>query len=163
MTETMPASPSTPELSDEQKGALEAVRKLSPRFAQTCENIAQAIVRRGDSPADEPQPTLQASGEQPQQLPLFQESFAIPNAILRAALFPARDVTAPRRFVKKAPIFAVEGIQVTFTGEEFDQTDLDVLLGLLEIGAYVPIGQKFTSTVHFPTSLAFQLTRGGGP
>jgi hypothetical protein len=84
----------------------------------------------------------------------------VPNAILRAALFPARDVTAPRRFLKKAPIFAVEGIQVTFTGEEFDQTDLDVLLGILEIGAYVPIGQKFTFSAHALLKLLGRNTGG---
>jgi hypothetical protein len=72
----------------------------------------------------------------------------LPNALLRAALFPARDVTAPRRFVEDAPIFAVDGIQVTFTGQEFDQTDLDVLLGIMEIGVYTPLGKEFTFTGH---------------
>jgi hypothetical protein len=140
--------PSAPKLSAEERQRIEALRKLSPRLAQTCESLHLAIACRDDEPAGEQQPTPPTSSEQPQQFPLFREAFAIPNALLRAALFPARDVTAPRRFVKKAPIFAVDGIQVTFTGEEFDQTDLDVLLGIIEIGAYIPAGQKFTFSAH---------------
>jgi hypothetical protein len=129
---------------------IEKLREISPALAQTCEKIHQAIVCRTNPLADEPPPEPPTSNPCSQQLLLFKDkqAFSIPNAILRAALFPARDVTAPRRFLEKAPIFAVEGIQVTFTGQEFDQTDLDVLLGILEIGAYVPIGQKFTFSAH---------------
>jgi hypothetical protein len=131
-------------------------------LAQTCENAHRALARRGDSPADPPaaEPSKLPTHTQPtQQLPLFEDAYAVPNAILRAALFPAREVAAPRRLVKDAPIFAVEGIQVTFSGEEFDQTDLDVLLGILEIGTYVPVGQKFTFSGH---ALLKLLGRGTG-
>jgi hypothetical protein len=128
---------------------IEKLREMSPGLAQTCEKIHQALARRADPLADDdPSPKTPTRSEPAQQLPLFKEAYAVPNAILRAALFPARDVTAPRRFLEKAPIFAVEGIQVTFTGQEFDQTDLDVMLGILEIGAYVQIGQTFTFSAH---------------
>jgi hypothetical protein len=128
---------------------IEKLREISPALAQTCEKIHQAIARcAGPLAGDEPSPKPPTRREPALQLPLFKEAYAVPNAILRAALFPAREVSAPRRFLKKAPIFAVEGIQVTFTGEEFDQTDLDVLLGILEIGAYIPIGQKFAFSAH---------------
>jgi hypothetical protein len=146
--EPMPASPPTPEISAEDRAHLEKLRAVSPRLAQTCENLHAAVVRRGDPPAAAVAPPPSAHHECPQQFPLFKEEFAIPNALLRAALFPARDVTAPRRFLKKAPIFAVDGIRVTFTGEEFDQTDLDVLLGIMQIGVYIPLGQKFTFSAH---------------
>jgi hypothetical protein len=137
-----------PELPDAEKQAIEKLRGMSPKLAETCERLYVAVARRGTPPAGEGQPKPSASPERSQQLPLFEDAYAVPNALLRAALFPARDVTAPRRFVKKAPIFAVEGIQVTFTGEEFDQTDLDVLLGIMEIGVYIPLGQKFTFSAH---------------
>jgi hypothetical protein len=129
---------------------IEKLREMSPALAQTCEKIHEALTRRADPLADPPPPDPPTSNPSSQQILLFKDkqAFSIPNALLRAALFPARDVTAPRRFLEKAPIFAVEGIQVTFTGQEFDQTDLDVLLGILEIGAYVPIGQKFTFSAH---------------
>ncbi len=127
---------------------IEKLREMSPALAQTCEKIHQALARRADPLANTPPPEPLTRSEHAPQLPVFKEAYVVPNAILRAALFPARDVTAPRRFLKKAPIFAVEGVQVTFTGEEFDQTDLDVMLGILEIGAYVPIGQKFTFSAH---------------
>jgi hypothetical protein len=129
---------------------IEKLREMSPALAQTCEKIHQALAYRVDPLSDPPPPEPPTSNPCSKQLLLFKDkqAFAIPNAILRAALFPARDVTAPRRFLEKASIFAVEGIQVTFTGQEFDQTDLDVLLGILEIGAYVPVGQKFTFSAH---------------
>lgn len=128
---------------------IEKLREISPDLAQTCEKIHQALARRADSLADdEPSPKPPPRSEHATQLPLFKEAYAVPNAILRAALFPAREVSAPRRFFEKAPIFAVDGIQVTFTGQEFDQTDLDVLLGILEIGHYTPLGQSFTFSAH---------------
>ncbi len=139
---------------------IEKLREISPTLAQTCERIQQTLARRADSLAgDEPSTKPPIRSEHAPKLPSFKEAYAVPNALLRAALFPARDVTAPRQFLEKAPIFAVEGIQVTFTGQEFDQTDLDVLLGILEIGAYVPVGQKFTFSAH---ALLKLLGRGTG-
>jgi hypothetical protein len=79
---------------------------------------------------------------------------------LRAALFPAREVSAPRRDLKNTPVFAVEGIQVTFTGEEFDQTDLDVLLGIMEIGVYTPLGHEFSFSGHALLKLLGRSTGG---
>jgi hypothetical protein len=128
---------------------VEKLREISPALAQTCEKIHQTLAHRANPLADgKPSPKPPTRSEQAQQLPLFKEAYAIPNALLRAALFPAREISAPRRLVKEKPIFAVEGIQVTFSGEEFDQTDLDVLLGILEIGTYIPVGQKFTFSGH---------------
>jgi hypothetical protein len=160
MADSMPPSLPVPELSDTEKQAIEAVRKMSPRLAQTCESIHQAIARRGDAPAAEPPPAPPASSKRARQLPTFEEAYAVPNALLRAALFPARDVTAPRRLVKDASIFAVEGIQVTFTGEEFDQTDLDVLLGIMEIGVYTPLGHEFAFSGHALLKLLGRSTGG---
>jgi hypothetical protein len=148
MTDPTPPALPVPELSPEDRERLDQLRELSPRLAQTCENIYRAIARRGELPADERPPTPPTRSERAQRLPLFEEAYTVPNALLRAALFPAREVSAPRRLVKEEPVFAVEGIQVTFSGEEFDQTDLDVLLGILEIGTYVPVGQKFTFSGH---------------
>jgi hypothetical protein len=128
---------------------IEKLREMSPALAQTCEKIHEALTRCADSlTKDEPSPKPPTRSEHAPQLPVFKEAYAVPNALLRAALFPVREVSAPRQFVKKASIFAVEGIQVTFTGEEFDQTDLDVLLGILEIGHYAPLGQSFTFSAH---------------
>jgi hypothetical protein len=160
MTDPTPASEPSQGLSEEEKERIEALRKISPRLAQSCENIQLALARRSDPPTDEPPRIPPTSSEQPRLLPLFKEDFAIPNALLRAALFPAREISAQRRLVKDASIFAVEGIQVTFTGEEFDQTDLDVLLGILEIGTYIPVGQKFTFSAHALLKLLGKTTGG---
>jgi hypothetical protein len=154
MTASTPPSLPTPELSDAEKQAIEAARRVSPRLGEVCERVhlKAAMARQGmppaDPPAAAPSPTPPTRSPPVQQLPFSEETYALPNAVLRAALFPVREVTAPRRFLEKASIFAVEGIHVTFTGQEFDQTDLDVLLGIMEIGAYIPLGQKFTFSAH---------------
>lgn len=161
MADTKPSLPSTTELSAGDRQQIENLREMSPKLAQVCEKIHHALARCANQLADnEPPPEPPRSSEPPQQLPVFQEAFAIPNAILRAALFPARDVTAPRRFLEKAPIFAVDGIRITFTGQEFDQTDLDVLLGIIEIGTYIPVGQKFTFSAHALLKLLGKATGG---
>jgi hypothetical protein len=160
MTATPPPEPPVPATTTKDPACPTARPPLPPRLAATCARIDAALARRGDPSAAESPAAAPARAERAPQLPLFEEAYAVPNALLRAALFPAREVSAPRRFVKRAPIFAVEGIQVTFTGEEFDQTDLDVLLGILAIGAYMPLGQTFTFSAHSLLKLLGKSTGG---
>lgn len=70
-----------------------------------------------------------------------------PNAIFRAALFPVLDTKKKRRFLKEEKVFAVKGLEVYFTGEQFSQSDLDVYLEILHIARPLPLGTpiKFTA------------------
>jgi hypothetical protein len=72
-----------------------------------------------------------------------------PNAFFRSALFPALSSNEKenRRFVKKEKVFSVAGLTVVFTGEQFDQSDLDVYLEILNIARHYPMG----SVVKFST------------
>ena len=72
---------------------------------------------------------------------------AAPNAVFRSALFPALN-NQTRVFVKKKQLFAVEGVKVTFTGEQFDQSDLDVYLELLNLARPFPLGTPLKFTAH---------------
>ena len=72
-----------------------------------------------------------------------EEAHILPNAFLRAALFKALETKSPRKFVRNEPIFSVRGLHVTFTGEQFDQGDLDVLAGILDFGSPVDLGSTF--------------------
>ena len=60
---------------------------------------------------------------------------AAPNAIFRSALFPAIHPKQKknRRFIKNGKLFSTGGLEVIFTGEQFDQSDLDVYLEILNI------------------------------
>lgn len=66
---------------------------------------------------------------------------AAPNAVFRSALFPALNNKKSRRFVQNHKIYSVSGLDVTFTGQQFDQTDLDVYLEILNLAKAVPLGQ----------------------
>ena len=66
---------------------------------------------------------------------------AAPNAVFRSALFPALNNKKSRRFVQNHKIYSVSGLDVTFTGQQFDQTDLDVYLEILNLAKTVPLGK----------------------
>lgn len=72
---------------------------------------------------------------------------AAPNAVLRAALFPVINRKQSRQFVKSERLAAPRGLEVIFTGERFDQTDLDVYLEILRLALPLPLGQpvKFSA------------------
>ena len=67
---------------------------------------------------------------------------AAPNALLRSALFPALHPTQKEnsRFINEEKIFSVAGLEVFFKGEQFDQSDLDVYLELLNFARPYPLG-----------------------
>jgi hypothetical protein len=62
------------------------------------------------------------------RLPFWPDALrAAPSAAFRSALFPALGRVQRRRLWDET-IFSVNGVTVTFRGEQFDQSDLDVLL-----------------------------------
>jgi len=74
---------------------------------------------------------LAARGDAAVPLPSWPESRrAAPATALRSALFPATQ-RKTRILVKDIEIFSVGDIQVRFTGERFDQTDLTVYMEVL--------------------------------
>lgn len=81
------------------------------------------------------QPTPQMS------LELWPDSVrGVPNAVLRGSLFT---VSKTRTTAKKRELLAVvEGIEVRFKGERFNQTDLDVWEMLLHLARQQPLGDR---------------------
>jgi hypothetical protein len=64
----------------------------------------------------------------------------VPNAVLRGALFP---VSQRRATAKKRELIAsVDGIEIRYKGERFNQTDLDVFEMLLHLARLQPIGDR---------------------
>lgn len=87
------------------------------------------------------QPTPQMS------LELWPDSVrGVPNAVLRGSLFTVsqRRSTAKRREL----LAAVDGIEVRFKGERFNQTDLDVWEMLLHLARQQPLGDRVEFSAH---------------
>jgi hypothetical protein len=64
----------------------------------------------------------------------------VPNAVLRGALF---GIGRERKTHKKRTLIAaVEGYEIRFKGETFNQTDLDALEGMLHLARPHPLGKK---------------------
>lgn len=77
-----------------------------------------------------------------------EQRLAAPNAVFRSGLFPALNNKQPRRFLKNEKLGSVSGVEVFFTGEQFNQTDLDVYLELLNLAKTQPLGTPVTFSAH---------------
>lgn len=75
---------------------------------------------------------------------------AAPNAIFRSALFPAIHPKQKKNrcFIKNRKLFSTGGLEVIFTGEQFDQSDLDVYLEILNIARPYPLGQRIKFSAY---------------
>ena len=81
----------------------------------------------------------------------------VPNAVLRGSLFT---VSKQRATAKKRELLAaVEGIEIRFKGERFNQTDLDLWEMLLHLARMQPLGNQVEFTAY---SLLKELGRGTG-
>lgn len=69
------------------------------------------------------------------------------NAILRSALFPALG-RQKRQYLEEQMIDSVGGITVYFTGKQFDQSDFDVYLEILNFARPFPLGTPVKFSAH---------------
>jgi hypothetical protein len=87
--------------------------------------------------------------ETPQQMPLdlWPDSVrGVPNVFLRGALF---GVSQRRDMARKRELLAtVDGIEIWFRGEKFNQIDLDVWQMLLHMGRLQPPGCRVEFSAH---------------
>ena len=70
----------------------------------------------------------------------------VPNAILRGALFGVGQERAVHK--KRTLVAAVDGSEIRFKGETFNQTDLDVLEGMLHVAMPHPLGKRVEFSVN---------------
>ena len=76
------------------------------------------------------------------QLPLWPEPVrAVPNGFLRSALFGAIR-KGRRRYMKAEQLTALDGIEISYTGERLDQGDLDVWESVLHAARLQELGSK---------------------
>jgi TrfA protein len=119
---------------------------LSAGLAGTLESLRQSIVARAAETPAQPEKPRTAKVV---QLPLWPETRrAAPNAVFRSALFPALKYRQGRPFLKNQAIASVGGVTVLFTGERFDQSDLDVYLEVLNLARFHPLGTECTFSAY---------------
>lgn len=111
---------------------------------------AKAKGEQGKTAGDQQEAKPVAS--RPAQVILFpkwpDERRATAAAVFRCALFPAFNKKNQRCYFEEAHLFSVEGVEVYFTGKQFDQSDLDVYLELLQIVNETPIGVECCFTAY---------------
>jgi len=106
------------------------------RLGRTIAEKAERDRNKPDTTEPQPKPTAQIV-----QLDFWEDGKrAAPNAVFRSALFPALNNKTPRRYLEEERLFSVSGVDVIFTGKQFDQSDLDVYLELLNIARPLPLG-----------------------
>lgn len=69
----------------------------------------------------------------------------VPNAILRGALF---SVSQRRAWVDRELLASVDGIDIRFKGQRFNQTDLDLWEMLVHLARLQPLGDKVDFTAN---------------
>lgn len=82
------------------------------------------------------------------QLPLWPGAVrAVPNGLLRSALFGAIR-KGRRRFMEREVMAALEGIELRYTGQRLDQSDLDVYECILHLARCQPLGTPCHVTAY---------------
>lgn len=82
------------------------------------------------------------------QLPLWPGSHrTAPNAVLRSALFPAIQGKT-RRYLMRERIAATRDYQISFTGSQFDQADLEVWEEIVHLCREHPLGTRCDFSAH---------------
>jgi hypothetical protein len=119
---------------------------VSDELSETLESLRRAIET---NPREPPTEAAEPLSTPVIQLPLWPgHRRAAPNALFRSALFPALNFRQGRPFLKNQHIASVGGISVLFTGESFDQSDLDVYLELLNLAREHPLGTECSFSAH---------------
>jgi hypothetical protein len=115
----------------------------------------QAVLDRlaADPPAiREPQtanlPALQTKHPHPATLPIWgKDKRGAPNSFLRSSLFAAVQ-GQHRRQMKHEVLFGYGEISIIFTGEQLNQSDLDVWEALINLAREQPLGTQVCFSTH---------------
>lgn len=82
------------------------------------------------------------------QLPLWPEpKRGAPNSFIRSALFAAIQ-GKDRQFLKEAVLASQDGIVIKYTGEQLNQSDLDVWETIVHLARDQPLGTTASFTAH---------------
>lgn len=146
MNDTITPPPSIREFLTANPIGAESIRRLCAKHGVDLDSPWPP--RFPKDPAQETAPEQAAAGQLAAFPPWTDTRRAAPNAVFRSALFPALNFKAGRPFLKAKKIASIEGVTVFFTGEQFDQSDLDVYLELLNFAREYPLGTEFEFSAY---------------
>lgn len=120
---------------------------MKPLHKPLGDALAKLQVSRGQIRREPAGTEVPAEAPQQMSLDLWPDSVrGVPNAFLRGALF---GVSQRREIARKRELLAtVDGIEIWFRGEKFNQTDLDVWQMLLHMGRLQPLGCRVEFTAN---------------
>ena len=99
----------------------------NPELRETLEHLGRLMVERSEQEQEAEPLKIEPKG----QLILFPQwadtRRASASAVFRSALFPALG-RGKRQYLKEKKIFSTRGLNVFFTGEQFEQSDLDEIM-----------------------------------
>ena len=96
---------------------------------------------------------LQAKLLEQVQLPIWQDEMrAVPNGILRSALFAAIQPGA-RKYIDGESITALGGVEIKYTGQQLDQGDLGVWEAVLHVAQQQNLGHRCNVSTYQLLSL----------
>lgn len=153
MTDTKPENDvlrNSPAIEKEATDFLE--RQIAASMPDMDANMRRSLARLGVSLVRNDAKSATTNDTPPAQNlllpPCPQDRRAAPNAVFRSALFPALNFKEGRPFLKSEKLASVEGVDVFFTGERFDQSDLDVYLEILNMARQQALGMECTFTAY---------------
>jgi hypothetical protein len=113
---------------------------LNPELSRALARLRVHLEANPRPAAPEPQPAPEPTAKLI-QLDFWEDGRrAAPNIVFRSALFPALNTKQERRYLDQERIFTTKGGEIYFTGKQFDQSDLDVYLEILNFARPFPLG-----------------------
>ncbi len=120
---------------DGTKAVVDPDEVREPELRALAERLGNAMARAQQDTAIE-KPTAQII-----QFPLFpEEKRPVSNDVARSALFSCVQ-GKDRQIFENALLATLEGIEIRFTGRQFNQDDHDVLMQLVYMAAHKPLGE----------------------
>lgn len=114
---------------------------LDQQLAKVLDSLGAAF--KANPPMPEPPPTAKII-----QLPLWPEAApGMPNALIRSALFPAIK-SKDRQWLKREKIASIDGVEIIFSGQQFNQQDFDVAVNVFNIARNDPLGTVCHTSAH---------------
>ena len=123
---------------DGTKAVVDPEEVREPELRALAERLGNAMARAQQDTAVE-KPTAQII-----QFPLFpEEKRPVSNDVARSALFSCVQ-GKDRQMFENALLATLEGIEIRFTGRQFNQDEHDVLMQLVYMAAHKPLGEYVT-------------------
>ncbi len=115
-----------------------------PELRAVLESMGRTMAKRAqEEQAQTPEPERPAPATAI-QFPLFpEETRPVTNDVARSALFSCVQ-GKDRQMVKDVLIATVDGVEIRFTGERFNQDDHDLLMQLVFMAKHKPLGEYAT-------------------